>query len=298
MKKHNAVAILVLVTIIWGGGFIAVKLSLDAGLGAGALNMIRGAFYSVLVLVFFGRQVFAMTKEQFINGLAVGVFNFLGFIFQSMGAIYTTPSNSAFLTVTNVVMVPFFAFFMYRVKPRWQNMLAVALCVPGMGILTGFFSEKIAFNIGDFYTVLGAAFFGISIVLLSRQPRQSHFAPGAFLLGFTMFIGGLFYAVFFGEINIFTRDWKMALIPVIYLGVLSSFAAQTMQIAAQKHLSAVTASLVMMLEGVFGSLFSVIAGFEPFTVSLLVGGAMIISSLVLSEVEFKKKEGRPQGQNV
>lgn len=90
----------------------------------------------------------------------------------------------------------------------------------------------------------------------------------------------------------------MALIPVIYLGVLSSFAAQTMQIAAQKHLSAVTASLVMMLEGVFGSLFSVIAGFEPFTVSLLVGGVMIISSLVLSEVEFKKKEGRPQGQNV
>ena len=63
-----------------------------------------------------------------------------------------------------------------------------------------------------------------------------------------------------------------------------------MQIVAQRYLSASTACLILMLEGVFGAIFSVMFGYEPFTMNLLVGGALIVCSLILSEIQFVKKK--------
>jgi len=79
----------------------------------------------------------------------------------------------------------------------------------------------------------------------------------------------------------------------LYLGIFSSFTAQTLQILSQRFVSPNTASLVFMFESVFGSIFSILFGFEAFTVNLFIGGGLIMISLVISEVEFKKKKPKP-----
>ncbi|MCJ7992524.1 DMT family transporter [Priestia sp. OVS21] len=63
---------------------------------------------------------------------------------------------------------------------------------------------------------------------------------------------------------------------------------QTVQVLAQKHTSATSAGLIMMLEGVFGSVFSVTFGFEAFTAKLVLGGILIMLSIILMEVNFKQ----------
>lgn len=288
MRKHTAILLLVIVTIIWGGGFVAIKLSLDAGVSAGMLNMIRGLIFTVLVFAIFPRQVLTMTRGQLINGLLVGLFNFIGFILQAVGAMYTTPSNSSFLTTTNVVMVPFLAWILYKNKPKPRNIVAVFVCMAGMAVLTDIVNVGLRLNIGDIYTIAGALGFGLSIVLLAKQPEGGHFAAGAFLLGLTLFLGGAFYMIFFENASFAAVDWKSAVLPIIYLSVGSNFIAQSMQIVAQRHLSASTASLVMMLEGVFGSVFSILFGLEKFTIGLLTGGGLIFISLIISEVQLIK----------
>jgi len=110
------------------------------------------------------------------------------------------------------------------------------------------------------------------------------------MMGITLFIGGAVYAFAFESISFAAISWKSAIIPIIYLSVGSNFIAQSMQIVAQRYLSASTASLVMMLEGVFGSIFSILFGFEPFTVNLVAGGGLILCSLVLSEIQVMKKK--------
>lgn len=290
MKKQTAILLLIIVTIIWGGGFVAIKQALDYGVSDGLLNMIRGLIFSVLVFVSFPKAVLNMSREQMKNGLLVGTFNFLGFILQAVGAIYTTPSNSSFLTTTNVVMVPFLAWALYKVRPKMRNLLAVVVCMCGMAVLTGALNTRFVLNIGDRYTIAGAFFFTMSIVLLAKQPAGSHFARGAFLMGFTLFAGSRIYAFAIEGVNIAACDWNRAIWPILYLSVGSNFVAQSLQIIAQKHLSASTASLVMMLEGVFGSAFSIMFGYENFTLSLLVGGALILCSLVLSEMQIVKKK--------
>lgn len=292
MKKQTAILLLILVTVIWGGGFVAIKLTLDAGISAGVLNMIRGLLFSVLVLMFFPREVVQMSPRHLKNGIWVGIFNFLGFLLQAIGAVYTTPSNSAFLTTTNVVMVPFLAWAVYKIRPKVQNLLAVVVCMAGMAFLTDIFAREFVLNIGDVYTVAGALFFALSIVMLAKQPRGAHFAAGAFLMGVTLFLGSTAYAFIVEGVDLSAVNWKSAVLPVLYLAVGSNFIAQSLQIEAQKYLTASTASLVMMLEGVFGSVFSILFGYEDFTFNLVLGGGLILCSLVLSEMRMPKKKKR------
>ncbi|MEG1862029.1 MAG: DMT family transporter [Oscillospiraceae bacterium] len=289
MKKQTAIILLIIVTVIWGGGFIGIKMALNLGVSVGLLNMIRGFIFSLLVLIFFPQAVLHMSKPQLKIGLLVGVFNFGGFILQCIGAQYTTPSNSSFLTTTNVVMVPILAWAMYKLRPKIKNFVAIAVCLAGMAILTGALSAKFVLNVGDLYTIAGAFFFALSIVMLAKPPEGGHFAAGAFLLGVTLFLGS---AVYFFTVEggvVPNIDWRLAILPILYLSIGSNFIAQTLQIVAQRHLSASTASLIMVLEGVFGSIFSILFGYEPFTLSLLLGGALIIFSLILSELQILPK---------
>ena len=290
MKKSTAIIMLIIVTVIWGGGFIGIKMALDGGMSAGMLNMARGFIFSAIVLLAFPKQIMSMSKDQFVNGLLVGTFNALGFITQAVGALYTTPSNSSFLTTTNVVMVPFMAWAIFKVRPKLRNLLAVVVCMAGMGVLTGAFETEFILNIGDLYTVIGALFFGLSIVFLAKQPENGHFSTGAFMMGITLFAAGVVYMIFFEEISFATVAWKKVILPVLYLAVGSNFIAQSMQIVAQRYLSASTACLILMLEGVFGAIFSVLFGYEPFTMNLLIGGTLIVCSLILSEIQFVKKK--------
>ena len=290
MKKSTAILMLIVVTIIWGGGFIGIKMALDGGMTAGTLNMARGFIFTAIVFGAFHQHILNMSREELVNGILVGTFNALGFITQAVGALYTTPSNSSFLTTTNVVMVPFMAWALFKVRPKLRNIVSVVVCMAGMGVLTGAFETEFILNIGDLYTVVGALFFGLSIVFLAKQPEGGHFSTGAFMMGITLFMAGAVYTVFFEDISLSAIPWAKVIWPVLYLAVASNFVAQSMQIVAQRYLSASTACLILMLEGVFGSVFSVLFGYEPFTVNLLLGGGLIVCSLILSEVQVVKKK--------
>ena len=157
----------------------------------------------------------------------------------------------------------------------------------GTAVLAGVFQNGLSFNVGDLYSLACAFGFGLSIVFLAMQKSESHFAVGAFMVAVTHFLGGAFYFVFFEGMHMPQIDWKFAILPLIYLGVGSSFLAQSLQVAAQKYVNPSTASLVLMFESVFGSLFSILFGFEKFTLNLLIGGSLIVASLVVSEIDFK-----------
>lgn len=287
MKKQTAILVMLLVTIIWGGGFVAIKIALDMGVTVGLMNMIRAAMFTAIILVLFHKHIFGMTKGEFKIGLLAGTANMMGFVLQSIGAQYTTLSNSAFLTTTNVVMIPFMAWIIMKRKPQPKNFVAVAICMVGTAVLAGVFQNGLSFNVGDLYSLACAFGFGLSIVFLAMQKSESHFAVGAFMVAVTHFLGGAFYFVFFEGMHMPQIDWKLAILPLIYLGAGSSFLAQSLQVAAQKYVNPSTASLVLMFESVFGSLFSILFGFEKFTLNLLIGGSLIVASLVVSEIDFK-----------
>lgn len=286
MRKSTANLLLLLIAVFWGSGFIVVKICLDLGISAGLVNVFRGGIFAVLSLIFFGKHIFKMDRRDLLVGTIAGICNFGGMFLQTVGVQYTTPSNNAFFVSTYVVMVPFLAWFMAGKKPAGRNFLSIAVCLVGMVILSGIFYSSFTFNLGDIFSLCSALLYGITIVYLGYHTKEIHFSAVAFMLGAVQAVGGLGYCLVTGDFAAPGTDWVTAIWPLLYLGVVCSFVAQTIQVAAQRHTSATSAGLIMMLEGFFGSVISVLIGFEPLSAQLLIGGALIMLSIVFAEADL------------
>lgn len=297
MKKTTANLLLLLIAVFWGSGFIVVKLCLDLGLSAGLVNFFRGGIFAALSLLFFYKHIKKMNQKDLLVGLVAGLCNFGGMFLQTVGVQYTTPSNNAFLASTYVVMVPFLAWIMAGKKPAGRNFLSIAVCMSGMVVLSGILHSGFSFNIGDVYSLLSAFLYGTTIVYLGYRTGEIHFSAVAFMLGVVQAVGGLGYCFVMGDFAAPGTDWTVALWPLLYLGAVCSFVAQTIQVAAQRHTSATSAGLIMMLEGFFGSVFSVLIGFEPLSAQLFVGGVLIMLSIVFAEADFSAVTARLRGKH-
>ncbi len=288
MTKPMANIMLLFISLLWGSGFVVTRIALTANASAGFINFFRGFLFALLVLIFFNKKVFNMTFRDFKIGLIAGLLNFGGFLTQTIGVKYTTPSNNAFISATYVVLIPFIAWAIYRKPLRLKSFISISLCMLGMGILTGVWNKALTVNIGDIYSLVCAVFYAGSIVYLGYGARAADVSIVAFMLAAVQGAGGLIFFLYAETERIADINWSAALIPLLYVSILCSFVAQTIQITAQKHTSATSAGLIMMLEGVFGSVFSVAFGFEAFTVNLFIGGTLIMLSLILMEADFQQ----------
>lgn len=288
MTKSMANVLLLLTAALWGSGFVVTKIALDANASPGFINFFRGFLFVVLVLMFFYKRISKMTLKDFKIGLIAGLLNFAGYMTQTIAIQYTTPSNNAFISATYVVIIPFIAWVVYQKKLQVKSFISISFCLLGMTILTGILNDALTINIGDVYSFICALFYAGTIVYLSYGARTTDVSIVAFMLAVVQAIGGLFFFFFIETGQLTDVNWSAAIVPLLYMGIIGSFVSQTVQVLAQKHTSATSAGLIMMLEGIFGSIFSVAFGFETFTDKLVVGGILIMLSIILMEVDFKQ----------
>lgn len=287
MTNSTANGMLLITSILWGSGFVVTKIALDANASAGFINLFRGFLFVVLVLMFFHKKIFQMTLKEFKIGFIAGLLNFGGYMTQTIGVKYTTPSNNAFISSTYVVIVPFIAWMIYRKKIQVKSVISIFLCLLGMALLTGMLTQALTINIGDVYSLVCALFYAGSIVYLSYGARTTDVSVVAFMLAAVQAIGGFVFFLWVETGQLADVNWSVAIVPLLYTGIICSFVGQTVQVLAQKYTSATSAGLIMMLEGVFGSVFSIAFGFEALTVQLFLGGMLIMLSLILMEVDLQ-----------
>jgi drug/metabolite transporter (DMT)-like permease len=288
LSKTQANLVLTLTAIIWGSGYIFTKMATNAHMPAGLINGFRGLIYAALVLLFFGKVIRHMTRSEFRIGLVAGVINLVAYQLQTISLQYTTPGDNAFLTATYVVIIPFIMWLVFHETPASKSFLAIAICMVGVMELTGIFNHGFNFQLGDILVILSAVFYAIQIVYFGSTAASINPWITAFMLGLVQGIGGFAWSGVFEHSTYAAINWQAALLPVIILGILSSFGAQSLQLIGQKFTDPTPAGLIMMTESVFGSIFSVAFGFEAFTTNLLLGGVLIIMAIVLMQVDFRK----------
>lgn len=283
--KGKANALLLLVAIFWGSGSVVTRLLLDAGLTAGFTVSCRGAIFAGLTALFFHGQLRGWNRRALAVCGGAGAANFLGYAFQAIGVAHTTPSNNAFLAAIYVVLIPFFAWLFFHKKPTARCLVAVTVCLGGMAVLAGVFSGAFQLNVGDIYSFLGAVFYAVAITLISYGAEEAAPAKVSFSLGVWMCLGGGCLHLAMGGGAMPGADWGSALPMLAYVGVVCSFLAQSIQVRAQRHTPASTAGLIMMIEALFASIFSILSGLEPFTPQLAIGGALILAAFAIMEIE-------------
>ena len=117
MKKQYANLMLVFVTIIWGGGFLATNGAL-AAISPFYVMMIRFVGAAIFPVCFCWKKLRQLSKDEIRHGIITGVFLFLAFAFQTFGLKYSSPSKNAFLTATNVVFVPYLLWLLFHRRPH------------------------------------------------------------------------------------------------------------------------------------------------------------------------------------
>ncbi len=84
-------------------------------------------------------------------------------------------------------------------------------------------------------------------------------------------------------------NWKIGLPSVAYLGVFSTFICFFLQTWAQTKVNPSKVAIILSMESLFGSIFGVLFGMDVFSYNLLIGGIIILSSTILTEIDFNHK---------
>lgn len=284
--------LLLLTAIIWGSAFVAQSVAQDyiESFTIICTRSIIGGLVLIPVIFALGKwkRGFA-TKTEWLGGICCGIALWAASGFQQVGMAYTTAGKAGFITALYVVIVPILGIFM-RKRVSMAIWFCVALAVSGLYLLC---VPKGGFSLGagDLLVLVCALLFSIHILVID------YFSPkgdGFVISCIQFFVCGIISAVFMlltetpSIGNILEAKWAL-----LYLGVLSSGVAYTLQVVAQKNVNPTVASLIMCLESVVAVLAGWIILGENLSTREIGGCVLMFSAIVLAQIPVpSKKKGR------
>jgi drug/metabolite transporter (DMT)-like permease len=287
MKKIISFLCLVVCTLIWGTTFIAQDTGMD-NIGPFTFNSVRFfvGFLTVLpfVLLFEKKKLDKIknNKDQFFKLiLPVGIFLFLGCIFQQVSLLYTDVANSAFFTIFYVPMVPIIVYFLFSKRMHWSIWPSVLACVIGGYFLSDFNNSLVRF--GDALVLIGALFWALHIIYIGKIIEKFDL-PFFIALIQNLIVAtlSLILVLFFEEIN-FSKI-KLETIEILYAGILSGGAAFVLQLFGQRNITAAPAAVVMSLEGVVAAIAAWIILNQILGLGNIIGCTLILFGVLFSQL--------------
>ena len=288
MKKITSLLCLVFCTLIWGTTFIAQDTGMD-NIGPFTFKSVRFfvGFFAVAPFVFlFEREKINLKtinkKNEFLKlVLPVGIFLFLGCIFQQVSLKYTDVANSAFFTVFYVLMVPIIIYFLFSKKIHWSIWPSALACVVG-----GYFLSDIndaAIRFGDSLVLIGAIFWALHIIYIGKIINKFD------LPFFIALIQNLIVAVLSFILGIIFEEFdfskiKLETVEILYAGILSGGAAFALQLFGQRNISAAPAAIIMSLEGVIAAVSAWLVLNQILGINNIIGCLLILSGILFSQL--------------
>jgi drug/metabolite transporter (DMT)-like permease len=265
------------VTLIWGSTFVVVK---EALVDASPLPFlgIRFTLAGILLFLVMGR---GLGERQALGpGFLLGVFLFAGYLCQTTGLLYTTPSKSAFITGFAVILVPFLQV-LHGFRLRAATIAGALLGLAGIYFLV-LPSGVHAVNRGDVLTLFGAVSFAVHIVLVGSYTRRFSFRH---LVPVQILVVGLLAAAALPLNLDFRLHWTAGLIGALLLtAVLATGFAFSVQNWAQQFTPPAHTALIFALEPVFAALTSRLVLGERLGGKVFMGSALILAGMVVSEI--------------
>lgn len=275
---------LVAVTVVWGGSFVVLKGALDS-MTPGWLLTLRFALAAALLWLPLASRINASLDGAHLRaGLLIGVPEGLAFLVQNVGLVDTTPGRNAFLTGTYCVMVPFIAWALTGRRPTLREAGCALLCLAGIGFVSLRGDLSLTLSRGDALTLLSAAFFALNILCVGRFGKGVDLPTVTFVELAAMAGVSLAWALAAEPLPRFAELAPGFWGQMAYVVIGSSLLAMLLQNVAQRHVPTHRSALLLSLESVFATLFSLVFYGERLTVPVTVGFSLILVAVVLSQL--------------
>jgi drug/metabolite transporter (DMT)-like permease len=270
-------AVLVLVTAVWGVTFVQVKDAV-ALYPLFAFLAIRFAIASGTLAPVGASRLRTLGRPGLWAGALAGALLGAGYALQTAGLERTTVSSTGFITGMYVVLTPVLGLALFRMHVARVAWIGVGLATFGLALLSGVHAGSV---VGDLLVLAGAAVYALQIVLMER------FAPRFDVIAFTLvemltaFAGLLVVALALGQMEV-PHGWTVwgAL---LVTGVFASALAFLAQTWAQRRTSATQTALAFSLEPVWAAFFGITLAGDRFGPIGWLGCAVIMAGIVIAE---------------
>jgi len=288
MSKSLSIFSALICTIIWGTTFIAQDTGMRV-IGPYVFNGVR-FFVGFLALIPFylllekknTYKEVSKNKSKFIYlSILIGLFLFLGTVFQQVALLYTDVANAAFFTIFYVPMVPIIVFFLFKKNIHWSVWPSVILCVIGGYLLTNFHDATV--RLGDTLVIIGAIFWSLHIIFIGKIIEEFD-APILIGLIQTIIVStcSIILALIFEDFII--KNILDQKVQILYAGILSGGIAFVLQIYAQKNISPAPAAIIFSLEGVFATIAAWIILSQILNINNILGCGFILVGVMISQL--------------
>jgi drug/metabolite transporter (DMT)-like permease len=265
-------------TLIWGGTFVILR---DTVPRIRPLALVFTRFL-VAALVIGGTLALkrrTLIRGPWLGGALSGLCAAGEYLAQAIGLTSTSAGSSAFLTCFATPLAALFAWPLLGERPSGRLLVGLAAALAGVSLIT--VQQRLALGVGELWTLLGAALFGLQVVVLARA------APGADPLRLTGIQSAVVALVLLPWAPAALRDLAglsgADLARLAYLAIPATVIAPWLQIRAQRTLPAGRIGLLFVLEPLFALGFAIAFGDERFAPRWWVGAALIASAVLIVE---------------
>jgi len=271
---------------IWGFGFIGARWTFGSfdPYWSTALRFLLAGFLGLPFL--FYKKSFWRQKNILLKAMTSSIFLFGTLIFQTVGLQSTTVAKSGFITTLYSLFIPLFLMAATGKRYRPTFWLLVFMALLGMGLMCNL--ELKDLNRGDLLTLLCAIFAAFHIMYIGKvasvidSPIEFNFLQN-------------FFVAIYSTLFAFFMSGQISLAPVldihseavkglVFLGVVSSMIAFSIQVVAQKKIPSHIAGLIFLMESPFAALFGYLVFNEVLNFMNIFGAGMIILSVLLVPV--------------
>ncbi|TXH69964.1 MAG: DMT family transporter [Thiothrix sp.] len=282
--------ILILISAIWGSGFVAQRLGL-ASLEPFSFNAGRFvlAALSLLPVWWFMRQRQAKppaneTKLFWLGSFLAGTVLSIGFAFQQTGLLYTTAGNAGFITSMYIVIVPLLGL-LFGQATRLVTWVGIILAVVGLYALS--VGPNFHINRGDWLEFIGAFFWAGHVITLGWISRRVSDLVGVSVVQFA--VAAIWSSLVAVAVEQPTwANFQMAIWPLVYSGLIASSLGFTLQIIAQRTVDASVAALILSAESVFALLVGWLFLEETVNAKQLFGCSLMLAGILISQWPERK----------
>lgn len=274
---------LILITLLWGGTFLAVQYALNFSSPMFFVGC-RFAVAAVVIWLISLKALRGLNRNETLAGTAIGALIAIGYGTQTIALQSILSSESAFLTALYVPLVPILMWLIFHKRPSLMVWLGTTLAFTGLLLLTGNSFSTIQFNDGQTLTLICALAVALEIILIGyfagkvnlRRVTVVQLAVASVLCFASMPL--------LGEHTLPNFSWPLLLL-VVGLGLASALIQFVMN-WAQRMVDPTRATIIYAGEPVWAALFGRMAG-ERLPLLALFGGLLVVLGILMSELKSK-----------
>ena len=269
-------------TACWGSTFYLIKDLLDRVPVLDFLA-VRFALASAALWLLAPRALGKVSPRNRRSAVVLGGLYGVAQILQTAGLAHTPASVSGFITGMYVVCTPIFAALLLRQRIGPATWGAVTLAMLGLGVLT---LSGFSIGYGEAITFLAALLYALHIVGLGAWTNARE-AMGMTIIQLLVITAVCLVATLPDGVVLpsTAQDW----FAVVYMAIFAGALALAGQTWAQAHLPPTRSAIIMSMEPVFAAFFAVLLGGELLTTRMLVGGAMVLTAMLVVELVPRRK---------